>query len=214
MDNSEAKTIVYRHGRGLYLNITNSCPNLCSFCIKTKWNMDYEGKDLSLKGFEPSAEEVLSEIRKMAAGQAISEIVFCGYGEPTSRFDTLITISKTLKEEMAEGKFPPCTIRLNTIGLGSKMAGHNVVPELAEYVDDINISLNAPTLEEWRSVVNPKKGYEDGFYDVVEFIKESVGKFRKMVVSMVSDHGVDEDKMRAFVTSLGAELYVRRRLDD
>ena len=50
---------VYRFGDGVYINLTNHCPNLCAFCIKTKWKMDFHGNNLNLSGNEPSGGEVV-----------------------------------------------------------------------------------------------------------------------------------------------------------
>ena len=52
-------TIVYRFKNGLYINLTNRCPNLCAFCIKTKWHMQFDGHNLNLQGQEPTVQEVL-----------------------------------------------------------------------------------------------------------------------------------------------------------
>ena len=41
MSNSSSPALVYRFGNGVYINLTNRCPNLCAFCIKTKWHMDF-----------------------------------------------------------------------------------------------------------------------------------------------------------------------------
>ena len=49
---------------GVYINLTNRCPNLCVFCIKTKWQMDFHGNNLNLAGNEPTAQEVLRAFRQ------------------------------------------------------------------------------------------------------------------------------------------------------
>jgi TatD family-associated radical SAM protein len=78
----------YRPGH-LYLNVTNRCSNACRFCVR-------QGADFSLAGFdmrlerEPSAAEVLDDIDRCEQERASSfeEVVFCGFGEPTFRYDS------------------------------------------------------------------------------------------------------------------------------
>ncbi len=53
--------IAYEYNNAIYLNITNRCPNLCVFCIKTKWNMDYRGYDLKLEK-EPSFNDIKKSV--------------------------------------------------------------------------------------------------------------------------------------------------------
>lgn len=62
MAKQETPKTVYRFGDGVYLNITNRCPNLCAFCIKTKWRMDFHGNNLNLEGNEPSANDVVAAL--------------------------------------------------------------------------------------------------------------------------------------------------------
>ena len=90
-------TIVYRFKNGLYINLTNRCPNLCVFCIKTKWHMQFDGHNLDLAGQEPSAEQVLQALDEELRKAPVQEVVFCGYGECTMRLDTLLTIGRALK---------------------------------------------------------------------------------------------------------------------
>ena len=129
------RTLVYRFKNGLYINLTNRCPNLCVFCIKTKWHMQFDGHNLDLGGVEPSAEEVLAALDQELKQATVQEVVFCGYGECTMRLDTLLQIARALKAAQTAGTYPPFKIRLNTNGLGNLINGHNIVPELKSAVD-------------------------------------------------------------------------------
>ena len=89
-------SVVYEYNGSLYLNITNRCPNLCSFCIKNKWNMMYRGYNLKLEK-EPDIYEVLDNVKSMFDKKDFKEIVFCGYGEPTMRWDLIKEFSSIVK---------------------------------------------------------------------------------------------------------------------
>ncbi|MGB2579757.1 TatD family-associated radical SAM protein [Elusimicrobium simillimum] len=207
-------SIVYRFKNSLYINLTNRCPNLCSFCIKTKWAMQFGGYNLNLAGKEPSAKEVLDLIYAGLKEAPAEQIVFCGYGESTMRLPEMLEICDTLHADMASGRIPNMITRLNTVGLGSHIWGRNIVPELKGRINQIYISLNTADPGQWVKLVCPAKGYEDGFNSVVQFIKDCVGNFDRVVVSTVGGLGVDTAKMEQFVEDLGAEFYIREFLDN
>ena len=165
MEKQEMPKIVYRFGDGVYLNITNRCPNLCVFCIKTKWHMDFHGNNLNLQGREPSANEVVAALEKELKKAPFKEVVFCGYGEPTMRLEVLLFVAQTLKGWIAQAKYPPFKIRLNTNGLGNLINHKDIVPDLRRVVDVVNISLNAENEAAWRRIVRPADGYENGYIE-------------------------------------------------
>lgn len=208
-------TIVYRFKNGLYINLTNRCPNLCVFCIKTKWHMQFDGHNLDLAGQEPSAEQVLQALDEELRKAPVQEVVFCGYGECTMRLDTLLTIGRALKAAQAAGKYPPFKIRLNTNGLGNLINKRNIAPELKTAVDRVCISLNAQTADLWRKLVRPAPGYEDGFKSVLQFIKAcSVEKFDRVTASCVENTGADPQAVQALATQYGAQFNEREYLDE
>lgn len=214
MENQPPVAIVYRFGKGIYINLTNHCPNLCVFCIKTKWHMDFHGNNLNLSAHEPCASEVISALEKEAAKAPFEEIVFCGYGEPTMRLETLLEVARTLKQWQAQAKYAPFKIRLNTNGLGNLIHHKDITPALAAVVDRISISLNAADAETWRRLVRPIAGYEDGYKDVVEFIRLCVQNgFERVVVSCVDKTGADPVAVAQVARGCGAEFYLRSFLD-
>ena len=129
-------TIAYTVGDGLYLNITNQCTNSCDFCIRNNGDGAYGSDSLWLER-EPSAEEVLDAVREYDLSD-FSELVFCGYGEPTYRLDVMLCVCRKIKSE-----YPDTKIRLNTNGHASRIAGRDVSGELAGLVDTVSISLNS-----------------------------------------------------------------------
>lgn len=206
--------IVYRFQDGVYINLTNRCPNLCTFCIKTKWKMDFHGNNLSLSTGEPSAAEVLAALEKELAKAPFKEVVFCGYGEPTMRLEVLLFVAQTLKGWRAQAKYPPFLIRLNTNGLGNLINHKNIVPDLANVLDAVNISLNAQDQTTWRQLVRPEAEYAHGYESVVEFIRLCVqAGFKKVVASCVDKTGADPQAVEKIALSCGAQFYLRSFLD-
>ena len=215
MKQFEAPKTVYRFKDALYINLTNRCPNLCAFCIKTKWNMQFNGYNLNLNGQEPTARQVLEVLEQEMKSSPVQEVVFCGYGEPTMRLNELLLIAKTLKGWQAQALFAPFKIRLNTNGLGNMINNQNIVPLLKGVIDKIYVSLNAQDEATWRKIVRPAPGYEDGFSGVKDFILRcSQAGFDKVVASCVDKTGADAPAVKALAESLGAEFYLRSFLDE
>ena len=209
------RTIVYRFKNGLYINLTNRCPNLCVFCIKTKWHMQFDGPNLDLAGQEPSAEEVLQALDKEFQKSPVQEVVFCGYGECTMRLPVLLQVGRALKAAQATGKYPPFKIRLNTNGLGSLINKRNIAPELKTAIDRVCVSLNAETEDLWRKLVRPSPGYENGFTAVLEFIRACADEhFESVTASCVQNTGADARAVQKLAAQYGAQFNEREYLDE
>ncbi|MBT7283447.1 MAG: radical SAM protein, partial [Elusimicrobiaceae bacterium] len=199
----------------LYINLTNQCPNLCRFCIKNKWDMKFHDHNLNLAGKEPTAKQVLTAIADdISKNRFFKELVFCGYGESTLRLQEMVEICTDLKQQMAEGKIHNFKIRLNTIGLGSLVAGRDITKDLKGLIDEINISLNTADPKQWVEIVRPQKKYEElGFEAVLDFIKKSTQTFQSTIVSGVDLEEIDKDELKKLAESLGAKFYLREFLD-
>ena len=212
MSDSPAK-IVYRFGNGVYLNITNRCPNLCAFCIKTKWNMDFRGNNLNLAGTEPSAQEVIAALKQELPRAPFDEVVFCGYGEATMRLDVLLEVGEFLKTARETGAYAPFAVRLNTNGLGNLINRRNIVPELRRVLDRVSVSLNAENAQLWRQIVRPFAPYADGYPAVVEFLKQcAAAGFDKVAASCVENTGADPQLVKQVAEACGAEFHLRSAL--
>lgn len=210
-----APKIVYRFGNGVYINLTNRCPNLCCFCIKTKWKMDFHGNNLDLAGQEPSALEVLQSLEEELPKAPFEEVVFCGYGEPTLRLDVLLFVSQTLKGWQAQAKFPPFKIRLNTNGLGNRINHRDIVPDLRRVIDSVNVSVNAENEAKWLELVRPQAEYKDAYPDVLSFLQQCVeAGFEKVILSCVENTGADIQALSALAKQYGATFYKRSFLDE
>ena len=182
----EAKTgtVSYQIRNSLYLNLTTRCTADCSFCTRLTRPV-VQGYNLKLDR-EPTSEEVWDSIDDC---KKYDEIVFCGYGEPTLRLDTIKEVSRKIKE--AGGK-----IRLNTNGHGNVINKRNILPELKGLVDSISISLNADTAEAYDRIVRPLPGLRNEIYDrVKEFIEEAKKYIPEVQATIVThQEGVDEEK--------------------
>lgn len=171
-------TYVYEIDDNLYINLTNGCSNRCEFCVRTMKD-DYEGYDLWLEK-EPSAEDVLNAI---PADKQYAAVVFCGFGEPTARWEVLKKIAVELK-----GRYK---LRLNTNGQGNLINERDITPEVALLFDEVSVSLNASTAEKYDDICHSVYG-KAAFGAVVEFGKSCAKKGVKTHFTVVDCIGPEE----------------------
>ena len=176
-------TITYEYHNSLYVNITNRCSNACVFCVRTKHD-NVNGKDDLWLDREPSIEEIKADFEKRDLSK-YDEIVFCGYGEPTERFDDLIEIARWIKS-----KKPDSVIRINTNGQANLINGRDVTPELDGAIDIIGISLNASNAKEYQDICKSRYG-EESFEALQDFAKRAKD-YVKLVVFSVVDKTIPE----------------------
>ena len=142
--------ILYRYGSRYYINMTNRCPCSCIFCIRDQTDSLGSAENLWLDR-EPTVEEVEQALLDTDLS-GTEEIVFCGYGEPTERFEDLKVIARFIKERLHK------RVRLDTNGLGCLINGRDIVPELKGLVDSVSISLNAKDEDEYLEVTRSTFG--------------------------------------------------------
>ena len=192
--------ILYTYKNSVYANITNKCNCSCTFCIRSLKD-GLGSADTLWHEKNPSKEEIIDAIRSYDFS-GFDELVFCGYGEPTCELDTLISAARIAKGE----KF--LKTRLNTNGLGNEENGHNIVPELAEVIDSVSISLNAPDASKYQEVTRPR--YENGFDKMVDFAlkcKEQIKDVKWSIVDVLPSEDIDKCKQLSEET--GIELRIR-----
>lgn len=207
-------SVVYEYHNSLYVNITNRCPNLCSFCIKVKWNMKYRGYNLKIDN-EPSAQYVVSKIDEMFKIKSYNEIVFCGYGEPLMRWDIVQEICKTIRDGKCMNIDKNIRIRINTNGMGNLVNGKNILPQMNGIVDSLNISLNTVDKDKWYKIMRPYEQFKEGaFESVIEFIKDAKKHVKEVVVTAVDLPGVDVFAVESFAKSIGVNFRLRPYLDE
>ncbi|MBQ8297287.1 MAG: TIGR04100 family radical SAM protein [Ruminococcus sp.] len=198
----KAMTISYPIGNKLYMNITNKCPCSCTFCIRHNGDNAYGSDPLWLE-HEPSFEEIKADLaaRDIASYE---EIIFCGFGESTSRLDILLQTAELLRN--TEG-CPP--LRLNTNGLSDLISGRSTADEICAVFDFISVSLNAGTEDEYMKVTRPS--FPDAFSAMQKFTADCVKNGSAKVIMSVVDVIPPEqiDASREICENLGAQFRVR-----
>jgi len=193
--------IVYPIRHSLYLNLTNRCSNRCTFCAK---NASYvvKGHDLELDR-EPSAEEL---VQAVGDPKRYQEIVFCGFGEPLLRLETVKAVAVELKKKGAR-------IRIDTDGQANLVYGRNILPELQGLVDAVSVSLNAESPEKYQRLCRSPFG-EEGFRGLLDFIREAKKVIPEVVATIVQMPGVDVEACRRLAEEELGVKFKRRAYDE
>ena len=66
----------YEYGVNLYINMTNSCPNRCDFCLRQNSSGSLYSNNLWYQGGEPTREEFWAQLQRRDLN-TYPEIVFC-----------------------------------------------------------------------------------------------------------------------------------------
>jgi len=187
----------YKLGDALYINITNRCNAKCVFC-KRKENPVLRGFNLGMeRSEEPSADLYIQEIGNP---KNYSEIVFCGYGEPTIRWNVVKDIARYVK---ANGGMT----RINTNGHGNVINKKDITPEMKSLIDVVSISLNTFDPKQYSELVGLESSYFD---EMIDFAKKSKQYVQKVVMTIVSIDEVDIERARKITEKeIGAEFRVR-----
>lgn len=195
-------TITYPVKNGIYVNMTNRCPCSCTFCLRHNGEGVY-GSDSLWLDKEPTVAEVCESLDKWALSK-YSEVVFCGYGEPTERLDELLQVAKYIKQHW------DIPIRINTNGLADLIWGEKTAHKLQGLIDTVSISLNTDNKEAYLKTVRPKFGIEA--YDaMLQFAKDCVEYVPNVVMTVVDVVTSKEEQARcqAICDGIGAKLRVR-----
>jgi len=193
--------IAYAIRNSLYLNLTNRCSNRCTFCAKNK-SFVVKGHDLKLPA-EPSPEEI---VRVVGDPKKYREIVFCGFGEPLLRLETVKIVAAELKKKGAK-------IRIDTDGQANLVYGRNILLELQGLVDAVSVSLNAESPEKYHRLCRSPFG-EDGFHGVLDFIREAKKVIPEVVATIVTMPGVDVEACRRLAEEELGVKFKRRAYDE
>lgn len=191
-------SFTYKIGNSLYINITNRCNANCVFCDRDKEAM-LSGYNLKMsRSQEPPSEVYNKEIGDPAR---FKEIVFCGYGEPTVRWEVVKEVAAYVKEKGGR-------TRLLTNGHGNVINKRNIVPELKGLIDTVAISFNSSYPEQYAELMGLDASH---FYEMIKFAKESKMYTDKVAMSIISMNEVDIEKAKKIVEEeIGAEFRVRQ----
>lgn len=196
--------IIYTLEGGTYFNITNQCPCSCAFCIRSQGDAVGEAKNLWFEnGREPSFEEIKNAIDAYDFS-SVDEAVFCGYGEPTCRYDELLSTAKYLKKVK-----PSIRLRLNTNGLSDLINNKPTAEEIGLAFDSVSVSLNEPDSEQYDKIT--RNIYKGRAYDaMLKFTKECAKHCADVRMSVVDVIGKDNiEKSRKIAEALGAKFVCR-----
>jgi TatD DNase family protein len=190
-------SFTYLLGNSLYINVTNRCNADCTFC-RRKEDPFLRGYNLGMKkSEEPDAEIYINEI---GDPKKFDEIVFCGYGEPTIRWDIVKQVAKFVKEN--GGK-----TRINTNGHGNLINKKDITPEMQGLIDTISISLNSYNSKQYAELMQVDESYFDEMKNFARLAKKYV---KKVVMSVVSLDEVEIEESRKVVEDeIGVEFRVR-----
>lgn len=193
-------TITYEVGDGLYVNVTNRCTNACEFCVRQTADGTYGELWLDR---EPTAEEILDDILSREL-DSYSELVFCGYGEPTIRLDDILWVSGKVKEKSV------IKIRINTNGHANLIYGCDVTPRLEGKIDSVSVSLNTADASSYVKVCHPDFG-EASFDGLLDFAAKAKKYVPTVALSVVRGSIPDEDieKCRRIANEWNVPLKVR-----
>jgi TatD DNase family protein len=170
--------ITYRLRNSLYLNLTNRCTHACRFCLR-ELAPGVGGHDLRLH-MEPTAAEVIAAVGDAASYE---EVVFCGYGEPTLRWETVKEVARAVKARGA-------TVRLNTNGSAKLTQGREVAAEMAGLFDKVSVSVNAPDAASYERLCRPAFGAE-AWAALEEFVAGAKRAVGAVEITAVAAPGVD-----------------------
>lgn len=131
---AEADILVYDIRDSRYVNLCDRCTLVCQFCPKTKGSHIVHSSDLTLL----RRYDAQTYIDAIGDPRRFDEIVFCGFGEPTLRLKPLLAIAQAIKQQGGR-------VRVNTDGLANRIHKRNVLPDLANCVDALSVSMNAQT---------------------------------------------------------------------
>ncbi|WP_417168953.1 TIGR04100 family radical SAM protein [[Clostridium] scindens] len=193
--------ILYTYKDQVYANITNKCNCRCRFCIRSHEDGVGDADTLWHKT-DPTLEQI-KEAMDAFDFAGYKELVFCGYGEPTCAIDNLVASAKYAKEKYG------LSIRVNTNGLANLYYGKDVIPLLAQAVDSVSISLNAPTSEQYNEVSRPQ--LDNAFEGLLQFATECKGQIPSVKLTIVDVLPKEEiEAYKKLAASLDIPLRIRR----
>lgn len=200
--------LVYILDNKVYINLTNGCTNDCLFCVRAIKD-DVVGADMRLKTENYTARDVIEQLKKYE-DKIPNGLTFCGYGEPTIKFEILKEVAGYVRKN-----YPDTYIKINTNGHGNVINKRDILPELKGLTDELSISLNAQNEELYNELCLPK--IENAYEEMKSFARKAVENGFKTTMSIVSgykDYPVDIDKCKKITEQTGAVFRNREWLEN
>ena len=194
-------TVFYKLADKLYVNITNRCSCDCIFCIRKNGDSVGDAESLWLER-EPSVDEIKGLFDALDL-QNITEIVFCGYGEPLERADAVVEIGGYIKYKTGKIGIP---LRLNTNGLVNLINPDFDITRLGVF-DSVSISLNADNASEYLRVTRPVFG--EGSFEAMLKFADDLKKCTNVFFTVVDVGDINIEKCRSISEKCGISLRVR-----
>ncbi len=206
-----SNTLAYLLDDKIYINLTNNCTNRCIFCLRQD-KSDVCGQEMWLDNETFGANDVIEQLEAIIKKQleaakpnSLNEIIFCGYGEPLLKLNLLKEVAAYIREN-----YPNTKIRVNSNGHANLIYKRNIAPELKPLIDDISISLNAPTEEEYNELSQPN--IQGAYEGVKAFIKACADEGISTTASVVENYKgrhLDLEACEKIANGLGAKFRVR-----
>lgn len=207
---SQQNVVYYRReGDEISLNITNNCPNACSFCIRDR-NIGWGVSNLYLKK-DPSLEDIKAKIKKAmdkAPNIKIKRFKICGYGEPILRIDILPELVSFIRKAA-----PDSVIQLTTTGwpLYHVKNGIQYFKKAAKSgLDQIYLGVHATNFKDYQRKVNPSIDSRIAFNLVKNFIALARSLDLKVICAFINLDDLDLNEIKNFVQGLGCDYDLRR----
>ena len=204
----KSMTITYEVDNGLYINMTNRCSNACTFCIRNNGNGAYGSDSLWLER-EPTVEEVLASVFSRDL-EKYSEVVFCGYGEPTYRLQDARAIALKIKD-----RHPNMRIRINTNGQSDLILGIKTAPLFKDAFDVVGISLNTPNAADYVKLCHPI--FKESAFDCLLRFAKEVKEYVSVVLLSVVRQTLTEAELaecQKLADEAGVTLKIREYISD
>ncbi len=175
-------------------------PCAAAFCPKHAAQPWVRGYDLSLRA-RPRLSDIIAALGDPAR---YSEIVFCGFGEPTLRLKLVLEVSDYVQSRHGR-------VRINTDGLANLVHKRNVLPEFTGRVDALSVSMNAQNETLYNRHCRPAlRGSYQAMLSFLEQAPRYVGEVTATAIDGLE--GVDIDACRRLAMERGVQF--RRRVLD
>lgn len=183
------------------MNITNRCTNNCYFCLR-KFKIGIGGFNLKIEK-EPSSIEVIGDLQNLLNRRRFREIVFCGFGEPTLRLDTLLEISSWIN------KYASKPVRVDTNGQALLVhPERDVVTELKKAgVSRLSVSLNAQNRIIYNEVCQPR--FDRAFEKILEFIEYARDADLSVEITAVAIPEIEISKVEKIASDMQIKFRIR-----